>query len=73
MYGVLDGIRTALRQVQRSEFGINLFEVGDGRRHSSFQRLYRDDIFDAGTHRVSSEAFGIGDYDLVSRFSENVT
>src|ERR1039458_9556586 len=48
VYGVLDGIGAAFRQIQWSQLRINFLEVGDRRYASGFERLDGDDILDAG-------------------------
>ncbi len=66
------GIGAALRQVQRTQLGIDFLEVGHRRHQSGLQRLDREHIFDAGGHGVAGEALGVGDHDLVGGVAEDV-
>ena len=69
--GVLDGIDAAFRQVQRPSSGSTSLKLATGGTQSGFQRLHRDDIFDAGAHGVTGEALGVGDHDLIGGVAED--
>src|SRR5207253_161811 len=40
---------------------------------AGFERLYGDDIFDAGTHRVTRHTLGVGDHDAIGDISKDTT
>ena len=73
VYGVLNGIVSAFRQVQLSQFRIDFPKVGDRGYATGFQRLDRDDIFDARTHGVTGEALGVGDHNAIRDVAEDAT
>ena len=60
-----------MRQVEGTQLGVHLPEVGDGRHDAGLQRLHRDDIFQADTHRVAGDALGVGDDDAVGTCAEH--
>ena len=73
MYGVIDGIGAAFGEIQRAEFRVDFLEVGNGGHAAGFERLYGDDIFDAGTHRVTRHTLGVGDHDAIGDISKDTT
>ena len=70
--GVFDGIRTAAGQAEAAEIWVRLLEIGHRRNDPRLQRLDREHVFDAHSHRVARVSLRIGDHDPVRGRSEHV-
>ena len=70
--GELHRVGPALGQVERTEVGVRLLVVGHRRDQAGLQGLDGDDVLDARAHRVTGEALGVGDDDLVGVGTEGV-
>ncbi len=68
---VADRVGAALRQVERSERGIHVAEVRDGRDEPGLERFHRDDVLDADAHRVPGVALRVRDDDVVGGLAED--
>ena len=62
---VVHGVLPAVRQVERTQLGVDLTEVRDRRHDRALQRLHRYDVLDPGPHRVTGEALRVRDHDAV--------
>ena len=69
---VFDRVVAALGEIQGSELGIDLAEVGHRRNDTGFQRLDGHHVLDADTHRVAGESLRVGDDDAVGTGSEHL-
>ena len=67
------GIAATLGQIQRAQLRIDFLEIRHRRHASGFECLHGDYIFDAGAHRMTGEALGVGNHDAIGVFAEDVT
>ena len=70
---VPDRVDAAPGQIELPELGIDLTEVGHGRHDPGFERFDRYHVLDSDSHRVSGQALGVGDHDLVGPLAEHLT
>ncbi len=65
-------VAASAAEVQRTQVGVYLLEVGHRRHDTVFQYLDRDHIFYPDAHRMAGEALGVGDNDLIGRLAEDL-
>ena len=66
------GVVAARREVEVAQFGVLLLVVGDGWNSSGLQAVKHAGIFDTDGHRVTGEALGVGNHELVGRIAKGV-
>ena len=72
MQRVLHWIAAAAAEVQHTEIGVHLLEVGDRWHDAIFQDLDGDHVLDADAHGMAGESLGVGYNDVVGGLTEGV-
>ncbi len=70
--GVADGVVSSFGEIERSQLGVHLPMIGDGRHPLVLQHAHSCRVFNARGHGVAGETLGVGDDDVLGVFTEGL-